>query len=99
MGDDESLLCITNNTQCCRRMDTPNDVRSVGEWYFPNNGSPVGISNDGGDFYRDRGLSVVRLNRRNKATSPTGQFCCELPDDNERYLIICINVQANSAGE
>ena len=31
-------------------------------------------------IYRNRGASVVQLNRRNNAQSPTGLYRCEIPD-------------------
>ena len=74
----ESLHCLTNRGDCCRGSDTGGD--GVGEWYFPGNGSTVGTSNGGGSIYRNRGPSVVRLNRRNDAMMPTGVFRCEIPD-------------------
>ena len=40
----------------------------------------MGTSNGGGSIYRNRGPSVVRLNRRNNAMMPTGVFRCEIPD-------------------
>ena len=74
-----SLLCLTNNTQCCRSSDTPPGEGGVGEWYFPNNGSAVGVGGAGGSMYRNRGPSMVRLHRRNSAMMPTGVFHCEIP--------------------
>ena len=33
---DDALLCITNQTACCRKSDS-GEMRSVsGNWYFPN---------------------------------------------------------------
>ena len=78
MDDDKSLLCFTNNDDCCRRLDDTINGMATGEWYFPNNGPAVGIEGEGGDFYRNRGHRVVRLHRRNNAMSPTGAFCCEI---------------------
>ena len=48
--DDRALLCYTNNVECCKN-------GQQGEWYFPN-GTTVGTSGDGGNFYRNRGPSV-----------------------------------------
>ena len=86
-GDSGSLLCVTNNTNCCK---TP----AMGEWYFPNNMSAVRIKGKGDSFYRDRGPSVVRLHRKHNATMPTGSFCCEAPDANEVIQRVCITIEA-----
>ena len=52
-----------------------------GQWYYPD-GSMVPINAAGEDFYRGRGDNqAIHLNRRNNAQSPTGSFCCELPDN------------------
>ena len=69
----------------------------AGKWYFPGNES-VGVEGGGGDFYRDRGQGVVRLNRRNNATTPTGLFCCEIPDRNSVTMRLCITVEATPDG-
>lgn len=96
-GDDESVLCITNNSYCCRWGDTSNG-QPKGQWYFPNNGSAVGTDGERGDFYRNRGPSVVRLHRRNNALMPGGSFCCEIPDANERYHALCLMVTTTLTG-
>jgi hypothetical protein len=68
-----ALLCITSITDCCR--NTPSSTR---EWYFPNR-STIKVKGAGESFYRDRGPSIVRLNRRHNATSPSGIFSCIIP--------------------
>ena len=70
-----ALLCVTSETDCCRDAIVP---RSMREWYFPN-GSAVKIDGDGHSFYRDRDPYIVRLNRRQNATSPKGIFSCIIP--------------------
>ena len=82
-SDDRALLCITNNSTCCRN--------KVGEWYFPNK-SIVLIQDSGGDFYRNRGDQVVRLHRRNNAcpyASCHGEYCCEVPNAIGNYRNVC----------
>ena len=69
-----ALLCITNKSDCCKYGE-PHYKR---EWYFPN-GSLVRINGKGDSFYRDRDLSIVRLNQRNNDTSLSGIFQCEIP--------------------
>ena len=88
-----ALLCFTDLVQCCRDSDTPTGVGALGQWLYPN-GSAVGAMGGREDFYVDRGSSVVRLHRRINATSPTGNFCCEVPDATSTNMRICINTQA-----
>jgi hypothetical protein len=90
-GDDGALLCITDLIQCCRGEDTPGRFGALGEWVYPN-GSLVRVQGDGDDVYRDRGLGIVRLNRRNNATSPTGLFCCVVPDAVGFMQRLCANI-------
>ena len=82
----EPLLCYTDNTQCCNSTSM-----NMGDWSLPD-GTKVGGENDGGDFYISRGLSVVRLHRRNNATSPTGMFCCEVPNARSVNIRTCIDI-------
>ena len=93
IGEDDcgALLCFTDLIECCRDSDTPDGEGALGQWFYPN-GSIVGTRSDGRDFYIDRGLSVVRLNRRRNATSTTGLFCCEVPDATAASTMICMNV-------
>ena len=73
--DDNAVLCRTNLTNCCG--NNGSETRQ-GHWRYPN-GTLVNYSDSGDDIYRDRRNVVVRLNRRNSATTPTGQYCCEVP--------------------
>ena len=94
IGEDESaLMCLTNKTNCCR-----NSPDRAGEWYFPN-GSIVqqfvqnyyhsGLSEF---FYRNRGESVVRLNRYGNNPLERGHFFCELPDANDVNKTLHVNI-------
>ena len=49
----------------------------------------VAVSNSTGIY---RGPSVVRLHRRYSAMMPTGEFCCENPDDNDVNQRVCIMI-------
>ena len=85
-GDCGALFCFTDNTLCC------SDTRTgLGQWFYPN-GSLIGTKSDGQNFYVDRGPSVIRLNRRNNATSISGQFCCKVPDAASVSISVCVNV-------
>ena len=93
--NDSALLCYTNNRTCCKTYGQT----GIGEWYFPN-GKMVsfGSYNRGGDLYRNRGPSVVRLNRRNNAMMPTGVFRCEIPDASGTNQNIYIGVYPRKEG-
>ena len=71
---DDALLCKTNKQDCCGTV--PN---RFGEFYYPN-GVRVSINSARHGFYRNRGDQVIRLNRRDGITIPTGRFSCEIPD-------------------
>ena len=73
-----ALLCITSKIDCCKNTKVP----STREWYFPN-GTSVKIEGRRLSFYRDRDPSIVRLNRRNNAASPTGIFKCAIPSSTQ----------------
>ena len=89
-GDGAALLCITDLMQCCRGNETDGGG-ALGQWFYPN-GTNVSIEGNKYDFYRNRGRSVVRLNRRNSARSPTGLYCCEVPDATNTQQRICANI-------
>ncbi len=84
--DSNALLCRTDKTDCCG--SKPGETRQ-GEWFYPNN-TIVGTASSGGDFYRNRGTGVVRLNRRNGATQPTGLYCCQVASRADPNARICI---------
>ena len=71
-----SLHCLTDNTACCARAQSPGGG-TLGDWYYPNG---TAVPNNGWmwEFYRNRGPSVVRLNRRRGGV--TGIYICEIPD-------------------
>ena len=94
-GDSMGLRCLTDSTQCCRGSDNPS-TGALGEWYFPD-GTLVPNGLDASrSIYRNRGPSVVRLNRRNNAQSPNGVYRCEIPDASGTTQNIFIGV--NSQG-
>ena len=76
VGEEENaVLCRTDLTTCCG--NTGGETRQ-GHWRYPD-GTLVDNNASGDDIYRDRGTMVVGLHRRNSATTPTGQYCCEVP--------------------
>jgi hypothetical protein len=85
--DDDALLCHTNKTDCCHE-----SYNRAGEWYFPN-GMIVKIEGRSADeFYRDRRAQVVRLNRRQGTFTVRGLFRCEVPDANNKWQTIYVNI-------
>ena len=90
---DNALLCLTNNTQCCRGSDNLNGG-GLGEWYFPN-GTLVPTENTS-IVYRNRDRSTVHLNRRNNAQAPTGVYRCEVPDASATNRSVFVGVYGNS---
>ena len=82
----DALRCITDRKPCCR-----NENNRAGEWFFPN-GTMVPVS---GPFYRNRGPGdgTVNLNRVNtNVMSPTGLFCCVVPDATGINQTVCANI-------
>ena len=88
IGEGENgLECMTTNPDCCK---PPNGNTKQGEFYYPDN-TAVGFSSTN-SLYRNRGLQLVRLNRRNDAVSPTGRYRCEIPDSSGKIQNIYINI-------
>ena len=74
IGEGErALLCKTDLNECCGTQ--PN---WFGVFYYPS-GVLVPIAKLQQGFYRNRDQQVIRLNRREGITLPTGKFRCELP--------------------
>ena len=92
--ENNGLQCITDKPNCCR----VGAYIRIGEWHFPN-GTLVPIlrrgKNRATSFFRNRGHNdgTVNLNRVNSdVMSPTGQFCCRVPDSVNRIQTICANI-------
>ena len=98
-GNNE-LLCITDNTACCSRAESPG-MAVLGDWSFPN-GTVVPneiITADGlrWDFYRLRGASRVRLLRRRGGVD--GIYRCDIPDNSDVFQTIYIGIYSASTGK
>ena len=79
--------CITDRIPCCRFAGG-----QVGEWFFPD-GMMVPL--DALLFYRNSGRDdgTVNLNRvHTNVVSPTGLFCCVVPDATGINQILCADV-------
>ena len=100
--DGDALLCMTDNTACCGRAQVPGR-RILGDWFYPN-GTRVPnrqiyyrYNTHIWEFYRNRGQSVVRLNRRRGGVN--GIYRCVIPDTAGVYQTIYIGVYTANAGE
>lgn len=82
------LQCVTDWELCCRR---PYNVS--GQWFFPN-GDMVPVRGYNVGFYRNRGYDgTVNLNRhKTTITSPTGLFCCTVPNAQGKNQMLCANI-------
>lgn len=80
-----ALQCITDKKPCCLSQNPQH-----GEWYLPNGELVQGTSSDI-VFYRNRGDNGgVYLNRPTNVISPTGRFCCKVPDATDNNQILCV---------
>ena len=86
---DNALLCKTDKEECCGTV--PN---RFGEFYYPS-GIQVPIARQQQGFYRNRGNQIIRLNRREGITSPTGPYRCEIPNADDMMVTIYITLTGN----
>ena len=91
----DALVCVTDNPNCCRVADGSAGTTGVGEWLFPGGDEVPGIGGSATNMgiYRNRGTSLVRLNRQADSTQMSiGDYCCELPDRDGDTQRVCVNV-------
>ena len=94
----DALLCHTDKADCCTNMM---GRTRAGEWYFLGNEDNImrvetlGIPPRNDTFYRDRHISVVRLNRRG-SPQERGLFRCEVPDTNNVNQMLSVNIGKSS---
>ena len=81
------LVCNTDRTPCCI---SPN---IAGDWFYPD-GEHVMHTSASQEFGRDRSDNrEINLYRGNSdVMSPTGRFCCRVPDANGVEQTVCVNV-------
>jgi len=100
-GDAGALLCITNRTACCIRA-----LGLAGEWFYPD-GRMVPIKGPsppppGAEpYYRNRGTSLIRLNRRPSqglSDMYSGVYCCQIPDQNNVMQTWCVGAYLTESG-
>ena len=92
---DAALLCLTDNRMCCGRSQSPGGG-ILGDWYYPNG---TGVANIGQqwEFYRNRGPSVVRLNKRRGGVN--GIYHCKIPDQNGVSQSLYVGVYTRNTGK
>ena len=90
----DALLCITNQTACCRSEDTGG--LALGNWFFPN-GTRVLSDGNKWDLYRTRDQMMIRLNR--KRAGVEGIYRCEINDAMHVIQTIYIGVYSANTGE
>ena len=85
--DDAALLCHTDKHDCCV------ESNKAGEWFFPS-GTQVRVKNSSQEFYRNRGMQVVRLNHRQGSFTDLerGLFRCEIPDSSNMTQTVYVHI-------
>ena len=91
-----ALLCITDQSACCRPPYTDDNGSVFGNWFFPN-GTRLPSYGAYGGFYRSRDQMVVRLDRRTGGVD--GIYRCEIPDAMNVTQNIYIGVYTTSNGK
>ena len=86
---DDALLCVTNQTACCK-------YSALGNWFLPS-GARVLAKHIWSDFFRSRDQMVVRLNRRRGGEE--GIYRCKIPDSTNVIQTLYIGVYIVGTGE
>ena len=98
---DDALLCLTDQTACCRHPYTSEMGTAIGNWSFPNGTTvPSEITASSGvrwDFYSTSDEMVIYMHRRRGGV--TGIYSCMIPDAMNVSQIIYIGVYTASSGE
>ena len=93
---DGALLCLSTDMECCSADEVPG--RGVkGYWYYPNGTVVPNIPLY--TLYRNRGPSVVRLNRNVESTNvQKGIFECSMPNGAKKMNFF-IGIYPEGVGE
>ena len=83
---EKALYCKTDKEDCCGTV--PN---RFGKFYYPS-GVEVSVAWQQHGFYRNRGDKIIRLNRKEGITSPTGTYQCEIPNADDEIVNIYITL-------
>ena len=95
-NDDTALLCMTNQTACCRSPFTGENGPPLGNWLFPN-GTRVPPKGNQWNMYRNRGPMVIRMYHRRDGEE--GIYHCGIPDSMNVTQTIHIGVYNANTGE
>ena len=87
-GNNDSLHCVTNNSNCCSN--------GKGNWYNNATGEVEQEPDRNNSLYVTRGDGVVYLNRRRGGSS--GMWRCDIPDSNGVQQSIYIYLGTNITG-
>ena len=80
----DALLCITDKSS--------EPDCTFGGWYFPNGDLVLEYYYSSSYFRRGGSINnaAVSLNRHRNVMSPTGQFCCKVPDATYIIQTLCV---------
>ena len=83
----QTLICETNKQPCC------NSSKYKG-WYYGNGSSVPGFGAGHAFYVKRRNDGTVHLYIRNATMTfiNSTQFCCELPNINDRIHNVCVNL-------
>ena len=87
-GQDDSLHCVTDNSDCCNATNS--------NWYDPMEGEVQQGPDGNHSLYVTRGNGVVYLNRRRGGES--GMWRCDIPDSNGVQQSIYIYLGTSATG-
>lgn len=86
-SQNEGLQCITDKISCCGTR--------IGEWYFPN-GTSVPAQGSAVSFYHNEGddgaVNLNKVSTSSDIVSPTGIFCCVIPDATNTIQRVCATI-------
>ena len=85
---EQPVVCTTDRMPCC--LADP----QYGEWYFPDGGRVFYINAGAVAFHRNRdnngNVNLLRVS--SDVMSPTGNFCCVVPDATNMNQTVCVNL-------
>ena len=87
-GHNDSLHCVTDNSDCC--------TNGQGNWYDETGGEVHQGYDEDSNLYVTRGDGVVYLNRRRRGSS--GMWRCDIPDSNGVQQSIYIYFGTRTSG-
>ena len=84
----QPVVCTSDRMPCCQANP------QYGEWKFPNGSQVIHITEGAVTFHRNRdnvgNVNLFRVSRN--VMSPTGRFCCEIPDASDTDRTLCVDI-------